>query len=202
MKPKFIRKQAILNADFYAHDTVTVARALLGTFLIHESSQGITAGRIVETEAYLYKIDPASHAFRGQTPRNAAMFGPPGRAYIYFVYGMHYCFNVVTGGPGIGEAALIRALEPVAGIPLMEQRRGTNVLKNLCSGPGKLVQALGLTREHNGWPLTRGAVTIRSSFLDEDNKAFEIETSARIGITAAAELPLRFFIKGNKFVSK
>ena len=190
-----------LEKGFFDSDTVAVARSLLGTCLVHASPEGVTAGRIVETEAYL-RDDPACHASRGKTERNAVMFGPPGYAYIYFIYGMHHCFNVVTAAAGIGEAVLIRALEPLTGIPLMERRRGTSVLKNLCNGPGKLVQAMGLTPHHNGAHLMRGLLTLHSRKSFGGSSDLEIAVSRRIGITKAAELPLRFWIKGNRFVSR
>ena len=195
----------ILPLSFYQQDTVSVAKALLGAYLVHDSPQGRTVGRIVESEAYLFEADPACHAHRGKTKRNAAMFGPPGHAYIYFVYGMYYCFNVVTAPEGVGEAALIRALEPVAGLQLMQQRRGTRELKALCSGPGKLVQAMGLTKALNGCPLFRGALRICShdSFPRQAaGGAEEIVATTRIGITKAAALPLRFCLKDNPFVSR
>lgn len=193
----------ILRPSFYNPDTVTVAKALLGACLVHDSPQGRTVGRIVETEAYLFDGDPACHAHRGKTKRNAAMFGPPGHAYIYFVYGMYYCFNVVTAPEGVGEAVLVRALEPVEGIPLMQERRGTRDLKTLCSGPGKLVLAMGLTKELNGCPLFEGSLTIwsRSSFAAARTRV-EIVAARRIGITKAADLPLRFCVKGSPFVSR
>jgi DNA-3-methyladenine glycosylase len=195
----------ILPHSFYTQDTVSVAKALLGAYLVHDAPQGRTAGRIVETEAYLFSGDPACHAHQGKTRRNAAMFGPPGHAYIYFVYGMYYCFNVVTAPEGVGEAVLVRALEPCAGIPLMQQRRGTRDLKALCSGPGKLVLAMGLLKDLNGCPLFRGPLTIRSqgSFPRGRSAPKEkIVATTRIGISRAAALPLRFCLKGNPFVSR
>jgi len=195
----------ILPLSFYTKDTVSVAKALLGAYLVHDSPEGRTVGRIVESEAYLFDGDPACHAHRGKTKRNAAMFGPPGHAYIYFVYGMYYCFNVVTAPEGVGEAVLIRALEPVAGLPLMQQRRGTPDAKALCSGPGKLVQAMGMTQELNGCPLYRGTLTVRSSDSFPRERASapeEVVATTRIGITKAAALPLRFCLKGNPFVSR
>lgn len=192
----------ILSKRFYSKDTIQIARELLGTCLVHETPECRVAGRIVETEAYLYKEDPACHASRGKTNRNAAMFGPPGHAYIYFIYGLYHCFNVVTAPEGVGEAVLIRALEPIKGIATMELRRKTNVLKNLCSGPSKLVQAMGLTREQNGCALTTGPLTIHSRESFGGCPPFEIEISTRIGINVGAELPLRFCVKGSCFTSR
>jgi DNA-3-methyladenine glycosylase len=194
----------ILPLAFYQRDTITVAKDLLGACLVHDSRQGRTAGRIVETEAYLFSGDPACHAHRGKTKRNAAMFGPPGHAYIYFIYGMYYCFNVVTAPEGVGEAVLIRALEPLAGLPLMAKRRRTNQPASLCSGPGKLAMALGLTAKLDQAPLFKGPLAIwgRAGFPDKRREKFEIAAAPRIGITAGAELPLRFYIKGNHYVSK
>ena len=191
----------VLPRSFYEDDTVTVARKLLGTLLVHETPQGRAAGRIVETEAYLFGNDPACHARKGKTRRNAVMFGPPGHAYIYFIYGMYYCLNVVTAPEGVGEAVLIRALEPVDGIALMQKRRRSAELKNLCSGPGKLVLALGISAALNGCPLTRGPLRI---YADPACAAasLEIEASPRIGITQGAELPLRFCLKGSPFSSR
>ena len=191
----------ILPSSFYASDTVSIARALLGTCLVHKTKAGLTAGRIIETEAYLFKDDPACHAHKGRTPRNAAMFGKPGHAYIYFIYGLYHCFNVVTAPENVGEAVLIRALEPLAGLPLMESRRGTRDLKNLCSGPAKLVIALGITRALNGAPLTSGALTLQTRDSFSGCPDFEIVQSHRIGITTGVELPLRFCIKGSRFLS-
>ena len=190
----------ILPADFYNADTVTMARKLLGTCLIHATRGGRIAGRIVETEAYLFD-DPACHASRGETPRNAAMFGPPGTAYVYLIYGTYYCFNVVTAAKGVGEAVLIRALEPLEGIKSMELNRGTDGIHKLCSGPGKLCDALDITPKFNGLPLyKKGALTI----ADLPNKPApdEIVVTPRIGINVAVDMPLRFYIKGSHFASR
>ncbi|MFH0939010.1 MAG: DNA-3-methyladenine glycosylase [Planctomycetota bacterium] len=192
----------ILPISFYQRDTIAIAKDLLGAYLVHDSKQGRTVGRIVETEAYLFDGDPACHAHKGKTKRNATMFGPPGHAYLYFIYGMYYCFNVVTAPEGVGEAALIRALEPVEGIPLMEKRRHAKESQNLCNGPGKLTMAMSLTLQLNGAPLFKGPLTIwsRDSYGGEKEN-FEINASKRIGIMLAANLPLRFYIKNNSFVS-
>lgn len=178
--------------------TVEVAKSLLGSVLVHRTPEGETAGRIVETEAYLFD-DPACHGFRGKTPRNAPMFGPPGHAYIYFIYGMYHCFNVVTAPAGIGEAVLIRALEPLRGIDLMQKRRPhAKAIHQLCNGPGKLVLAMGITPHLNGMSLTKSPLTIQKG----ENSRFTIVSCGRIGIKNGQELPLRFYIEGNAFVSK
>lgn len=190
-------EENILPRCFYDRDTVTVARELLGQILVHRSPDGVTTGIIAETEAYL-QGDPACHASRGMTPRNRAMFGPPGHAYVYFIYGMYYCFNVVSQAEGIGEAVLVRALEPVEGIPLMQARRHRQILKELCGGPARLVQAMGITREHNGTDLTKGSLVVCRGATG----GFEIVTTTRIGIKEGAELPLRFYIKDNLYISK
>src|SRR5687767_2045780 len=145
----------VLPRSFYEQETITVAKQLLGKVLVHKSFGGVTAGKIVETEAYLEQDDPANHAARGQTVRNAAMFGPPGYSYIYLIYGMYSCFNVVTGAEGVGEAVLIRALEPLEGIDVMQQRRSIQDVHKLCNGPGKLVIAMGITKELYGHDLTQ-----------------------------------------------
>ena len=190
----------ILPPDFYANETTAVARALLGKLLVHETPQGTLAGRIVETEAYLAD-DPACHAYSGKkTPRTAVMFGAPGVAYIYFIYGVHHCFNVVTGPEGRGEAVLIRALEPVCGIELMQAYRNQRVLKNLCSGPGKLVYAMGITRSLNACSLREPPLYLADPVAAPEK--FKIVTTTRIGIAKGAALPLRFYIKGNPFISR
>jgi DNA-3-methyladenine glycosylase len=175
-----------------------VARELLGKILVHNSADGLTAGMIVETEAYV-QGDPACHAYRGVTPRNRAMFGPPGRAYIYFTYGMHYCFNVVTASEGVGEAVLIRALEPLEGMDLMRRRRRRPRLQELCSGPARLVQAMGIDPGMYGHDLTREPlVVVRGDDIPEEG----VVVTTRVGIREAAHLPLRFFARGNMFVSQ
>ncbi|GAB3937149.1 DNA-3-methyladenine glycosylase [Larkinella terrae] len=196
-----------LPIEFYQnHDTITLSKLLLGCELVHESSEGTTAGIIVETEAYLTG-DPACHAYRRKTARNAAMFGPAGTLYVYLIYGFYYCLNVVTGPEDVGEAVLIRALEPTEGLELMEERRHLDPatktgLRGLTSGPGKLVIAMGISREHNSLSLTKAGsaspVFIRPRVLEK----FEIVTTTRIGITQGADLPYRFYVKGNRFVSK
>ncbi|MCC7566036.1 MAG: DNA-3-methyladenine glycosylase [Methanomicrobiaceae archaeon] len=191
----------ILSPSFYRRDTVTVAKDLLGCFLVHAEDGRTAIGRIVEDEAYV-RDDPAAHSFRGKTKRNSAMFGPAGHAYIYRIYGLHTCVNVVTGPEGMGEAVLIRALEPVFGIDLMQERRGTADPASLCSGPGKLAQALGITMDLNNTSLVDGPLQVWSQDSLPGYRPGEIVQTTRIGITKAADLPLRFYLKGNGFVSR
>ncbi|MEG6512494.1 DNA-3-methyladenine glycosylase [Desulforamulus ruminis] len=186
-----------LPEEFYNRETTPVARELLGHLLVHHTAQGTTLGKIVETEAYL-QGDPACHAAKKMTPRNRVMFGPPGRAYVYFTYGMHYCFNVVTNAEGVGEAVLIRALEPLEGLELMIKRRGRPKPEELCSGPARLVQAMGITKEHNQCNLTQGSLFIAPS----QEPPPDIVTTTRIGIKEGVDLPLRFYIQGNTFISR
>lgn len=186
----------ILPRAFYSRPTVEVARDLLGKILVH----GRTAGRIVETEAYLGGDDLAAHSARGITRRTRVIFGPPGHAYVYFIYGMYECLNLVCEPEGKPGCVLIRALEPVAGIELMQRRRPqARSVRGLASGPGKLTLAMGITRAQNGADVTRGSLVVRRP---EPEPRVEIRTTPRIGITKCAELPLRFVIAGSEFASR
>ncbi len=186
----------ILGRGFYRRPTVDVARDLLGKVLVH----GETSGAIVETEAYLGGDDLASHSAAGITDRTRVIFGPPGHAYVYLSYGMHECLNIVAERDGVPGCVLIRALEPLDGIEIMRARRqGAKADRDLASGPGKLTQALGITRAQNGADVTRGELVVRTGNVAD---AFDIAVSPRIGITKCADLPLRFTIAGNRFVSR
>ncbi len=187
-----------IRKTFFEDSTINVAKKLLGSYLVHESPDGRTVGKIVETEAYLWD-DPASHSFVGATKRNAAMFGPAGTAYVYFTYGMYYCFNVVTNKEGIGEAVLIRALEPISGVELMKKRRGVEDVRKLCAGPGRLVIAMGIGKEKNGLSLFDGELRIE---LPEKLSHIEVIEGERIGISKGVEMPHRFYLKGSMFVSR
>ena len=193
------KQRYILPRAFYELDTVNLAKKLLGKELCVLNPEGECSGFIVETEAYLFKGDPACHAHRGMTPRNKPMFGAAGASYIYFIYGMYECFNVVSGKVGEGEAVLIRALKPRLGIAQMQKRRAKQKLKDLCSGPGKLCMAMGLNRDRNDIKLNRSPFCIRSGLEIPDS---DIHTTTRIGIKEGAELPLRFYIKESEFISK
>jgi DNA-3-methyladenine glycosylase len=182
----------ILPRSFYARPTVEVARKLLGKVLVH----GATAGIIVETEAYLGGEDLAAHSARGLTDRTRVIFGPPGHAYVYLIYGMYECLNLVAERDGVPGCVLIRALEPVSGVELMRGRRGDKKLEQLANGPGKLSVAMGITRALNGADVTRGSLVVRDA-----GWAGEIEVTPRVGISKSVELPLRFAMAGNRFVS-
>lgn len=188
-----------LSRGFYARPAETVARDLIGKVLVRDLGSSQHRGRIVETEAYTGRSDPGSHAFRGLTPRTAVMFGPPGHLYVYVSYGMHFCVNVVTDTDGVAGAVLLRALEPLLGIDEMQVRRGRKPLHELCNGPGKLCQAFGITRDgHNGADLESSDI-----WIEDDGWLFEtIEVSARVGLSAGREAPLRFYVPNNIFVSR
>src|ERR1044071_4522164 len=191
-----MRPGPILKRPFYDRPTVEVARELLGKILVH----GRTAGIIVETEAYLGGDDQAAHSARGITDRTRVIFGPPGHAYVYFIYGMYECLNLVCEPEGTPGCVLIRALEPLAGLGLMRQRRpAARKTEQLASGPGKLTLAMGITRALNGADVTRGELVVREPY---EPREVEVAVSKRIGITKSAELPLRFFARGNRFVSR
>jgi DNA-3-methyladenine glycosylase len=198
-----------LLREFYYKDTLTVAKELLGKVLIHNINGNLCSGIIVETEAYLGKADKAAHSYKSKTPRVEVMYGPPGFAYVYFIYGLYFCTNVVTREEGTPEAVLIRALEPLAGIDLMVERRYKNPsssltekqIINLTNGPSKLSQALSIDRNNNGNDLCGDKLYIE----DYDYPRFTIKSAKRIGIDYAEEAKdflWRFYIEGNKFVSK
>jgi DNA-3-methyladenine glycosylase len=182
----------MLRRDFFARSVHEVAPDLIGVTLLVDG----VGGTIVEVEAYDQE-DPASHAYRGRTPRNAAMFGPAGHAYVYRSYGIHWCLNLVCGGEGMAEAVLVRALEPTAGVEEQRRRRGLEDIRSLCSGPGKLCQALAITREHDGLALDAPPFRLR-----ERAGVPEIATGPRVGITRAAELPWRYALAGSPFLSR
>ena len=193
-------RSAALPASFYARPTPEVARRLLGHILVSEIGGRRTAGRIVETEAYVGPDDPACHGYRARrTRRNASLFEAPGTAYVYFTYGMHWCLNAVTEATGFPAAVLLRALEPMAGIETMRRRRGGMRDRELCSGPAKLCEALGITGREDGVPLTRGRLRI---VRNASRHHFDIVVTPRIGITRAADWPLRFLIKDAPWVSR
>jgi DNA-3-methyladenine glycosylase len=198
-----------LPRDFYSRDPRLVSRDLLGKILLRRQRSKLLAGRIVEVEAYLGVDDPAAHSASGRTLRNAVLFGPPGHSYVYFIYGNHFCFNVSCLPDGEAGGVLFRALEPLTGIEAMAKARGLQLsqetgggdLRRLTSGPGRLAQAFGITRERdNGKNLTNARSDL---FIADDGfRPREIEITPRIGITKAIAHPLRYMIAGNRFVSK
>lgn len=192
-----------LRRDFYKQSTLTVARELLGQRLVRVLDDQRISGLIVEVEAYIGEDDAACHAARGRTPRNEVMYGPPGHAYVYFIYGMHHCLNVVTEEKGFPAAVLIRALEPLEGLEIMRRHRPGRPDGELTNGPAKLCQALAIGRGFNGVDLC----TSESLFIKEGRTVAqeEIEASPRIGIKAdkvAVSVPWRFYLRGNDFVSR
>jgi DNA-3-methyladenine glycosylase len=190
----------VLNREFYSRDPAVVARELVGKTLWRETSAGLCGGRIVEAEAYLSIRDPACHASRGLTNRNKSMFGPPGHAYVYMIHS-RWCLNAVTEPAGTPSAVLIRAIEPLTGLELMHQRRGTDIVRDLTRGPARLCEALAIDRTHDSWDLTAGReLWIAADAAATDHK-IRIGRSARIGVTSAHRRLLRFFEIGNRFVS-
>lgn len=201
MKAKF----KPLPRDFFSRDPRRVSKAILGKLLVRKNGRNPLVARIVEVEAYLGTDDPAAHAASGRTARNAVLFGPPGHAYIYFIYGNHYCLNVSCLPDGVPGCILVRALEPLSGIREMAALRGitlegTKNLKLMTSGPGRLAEAFGITREQdNDKDLTNAKSDLY--IADDGWRPEKIAITTRIGLTKAAELPLRYIIAGNKFVS-
>jgi DNA-3-methyladenine glycosylase len=199
------RLRSPLPREFYDRDPRRVSRELLGKVLVRREGRRVRTARIVEVEAYMGVGDPAAHSFAGRTLRNAVLFGPPGYAYVYFIYGNHYCLNVSCLPDGVAGGVLFRALEPLAGIDEMARARSVGIdstrdLRKLTSGPGRLAEAFGITRERdNGKDLT----SARSDLFiaDDGYRVRRILTTPRIGITKAAERPLRYVIAGNEFVS-
>ena len=188
-----------LPREFYEQDTLELARHLLGKVLVHISSEGLTAGMIVETEAYGQR-DPACHASRGMTQRNAAMFGPAGMAYVYLVYGIYYCFNVVSGEEGAGEAVLVRALEPLEGLDLLHKRRQkARKRTDLMSGPGKLCVAMAINKGHNNRSLIEKPLFVAEG---ETVDRTAVACAPRIGISQATDKEWRYYLKENPYVSR
>ena len=184
--------QRKLKSPFFARSVHEVAPELIGATLLVDD----VGGRIVEVEAY-HHTDPAAHSFRGLTERNAVMFGPPGYAYVYRSYGIHWCLNFVCEPAGSASAVLIRAIEPLQGLAKMRRRRGLTDERLLCSGPGRLAQAIGVTRAHNGLALDRLPFELYGR-----EEALQVAVGVRIGITKAADLPWRYGLTGSKFLSK
>ena len=194
------RMGAPLPARFYDRPTELVARELLGTVLQCTTSDGVTRARIVETEAYTGPDDPACHAVAGLTRRTEHLFGPPGLSYVYFIYGMYWCFNAVTRERGHGAAVLVRAVHPLDGMDLMRRRRPrANRERDLTNGPGKLCLAMGIVGSMSGTSLRHGPIVVRAGELVPDA---DVVVTPRIGISRAADWPLRFFVRDDPFVSR
>lgn len=197
-KPKIRKRRKKLGRSFFAQPTLKVAKNLLGKYLVYKKGGLLLSGKIVETEAYVGLLDPASHAYGGPSPRSEIMFGKPGYAYIYFVYGKNYCLNFVTEREGFPAAVLIRALEPREGIEAMKRNRGNVNFQNLTDGPGKLCQAFGIDKKLNGINLGGNIL-----FVEEREKVNKkIESSERIGINSGKEKKWRFYITESQFISK
>lgn len=191
-----------LNQDDFAGSPIDVAPALLGKLLVHDRRDGDRrAGRIVETEAYCGAADPAAHTYRGRTERNATMFGPGGLLYVYFSYGVHWCANVVCGEEGDGVAVLLRALAPVDGLDAMFESRGAPARRerDLCSGPGKLTQAMGISGAHDGVDL---ASSDHLAIVDDGHEVGDVVQTSRVGISVAVDEPWRWYLAGDPNVSR
>jgi len=194
------RVRAPLPASFYERETELVARELLGTIIRCVSRAGVASGRIVETEAYLGEHDPGCHAAAGLTPRTSTLYGPPGTAYVYLSYGMHWCANAVTRRAGLPSAVLIRAIEPLEGLPIMRRRRRpVDADRQLANGPGKLCAALGVTGAHNALPLQASSLTIHRGHEVPDA---DVAVTPRIGLTKAADWPLRWIVADSPYLSR
>ncbi len=203
-----LRNARVLSREFFNRDPIIVGRELLGKLLIRRAGRKLLAGRIVEDEAYLGADDPAAHAYAGLTPRNAVLFGPPGHAYVYFIYGNYYCLNVSCMPEGLGEGVLLRAMEPVFGLETMARARGVKLstppgipqVRLISSGPGRMSEALEVTRARdNGKDLTSRRSDLW--FADDGYRPERIAATPRVGIRKAVEQPLRFVVAGNPFVS-
>lgn len=189
------------STTFYEQAPERVARDLIGAVIVKQEGENVLAGRIVETEAYLHTGDAASHSHKGKTARNEAMFGEAGTLYVYKIYGIHLCANIVTEQAGIGSAVLLRAVEPLLGLDTMFVRRRVRTIKELCNGPGKFAQAFGITLQDNFAPIAE-TDSASSWMIFPTSEQVNIGISARIGITKDAHLPLRFFDNNSEFVSK
>lgn len=183
-----------IKVSFFNRDARDVAADLIGCRLVHETGDSLS-GRIVETEAYLGEEDPASHASNGRTSRNSAMFGPPGRSYVYICYGIHHMFNIVTGGDGDPQAVLVRSIQPIEGLDRMREVRGLEDETRLCDGPGKLCQALEIEKRHSDLDITEGHLRI------EPGDSGPIERTTRIGVSGGEDLEYRFLEKDNQYIS-
>jgi DNA-3-methyladenine glycosylase len=196
-----IRHEHMLARNFFDEATEDVAQHLLGTYVVRTLDSQLLIGKIVETEAYLPVNDPAAHAHNGETLRTKILFGEPGRSYVYRIHRSH-CLNVVTERIGTPGCVLIRAVEPIAGIPLMHDVRKTATLRDLTNGPGKVCEAFQISRALNGVDLTSPDSVLTLVRGDHDRASLSIEVSTRVGISKATHLPLRFYLKGNAFVSR
>jgi DNA-3-methyladenine glycosylase len=189
-----------LPVEFFARETEIVARELLGAVLECHTHEGVASGRIVETEAYVGEHDAACHAAAGRTRRTEPLYGPPGMAYVYFIYGMHWCVNAVTRAAGAPSAVLIRALEPLDGLDLMRaRRREPRRIEDLTNGPAKLCEALGITGNHNAIPLQRPPLLIARGDAAPDH---DVHVTTRVGISRAVDWPLRWYLKSSRYVSR